>query len=223
MKKKPNQNLQNIADTAKKRAGRVSWMIGIDEVGRGPVAGPVTVCAFAVRTKFVNDINQMGFRDSKKLSSQKRESSVHILNNCRELDMCKWVIHSISAEVIDKQGLSYAIRTALQTCLKKLDIHAADADVYLDGGLHAPKSYFRQHTVIHGDDLFPVISCASIIAKVYRDRLMDKFDLQYPNYGFITNKGYGTAEHIKAIKKQGTTPIHRESFLTGIIKKKPLK
>jgi ribonuclease HII len=219
MKKKP-QNLQNIADTAKKRAGRISWTIGIDEVGRGPLAGPVTLCAFAVRTKFLNDINQMGFRDSKKLSSQKREAFVQILNNCRALDMCTWVIQSSSSEMIDSRGLTYAINTALGACLKKLNIHASDADIYLDGGLHAPKSYFRQHTVIHGDDLFPVISCASIIAKVYRDHLMDNYDLKYPQYGFITNKGYGTADHVKVIKKHGMTPIHRESFLSEIIKKK---
>jgi ribonuclease HII len=214
MKKKSGQNLQNIIDTAKKRSSRIQWVIGIDEVGRGPVAGPVTLCAFAVRTDFLSDLKKMGFRDSKKLSSQKREVFAQVLNNYAQLGKCTWVIQSSSSEIIDSRGLSFAIKNALERCLKKLDIHPEIADIYLDGGLHAPKSYFRQHTVIHGDDLFPVISCASILAKVYRDRLMVNHDRTYTGYGFIDNKGYGTAEHMKAIKKLGLTPLHRKSFLT---------
>ncbi len=215
--KKKSQNLQNIVDTAKKRAGRVAWTIGIDEVGRGPVAGPVTVCAFAVKVEHNDTLVKMGFKDSKKISAQKREQFVQLLNNYAQLHMCTWAIENSSATVIDQKGIVPAIQSALDRCLKKLDLHPEDVDIYLDGGLHAPKSFFRQHTIIHGDDLFPVISCASILAKVYRDHLMQKFDLEYPEYGFIDNKGYGTQSHYKAVKKHGLTDIHRVSFLSSVL------
>lgn len=213
MKKKPKQNLQKIIDSAKRRPKKVEWVIGIDEVGRGPVAGPVTVCAFAVRAQFVDDMNRMGFRDSKKLSPQKREQFAQLLNNCAQLHMCTWGIESVDARTIDTDGITSAIQTAIGQCLKKLSIHPEHVDIYLDGGLRAPKSYFRQHTVIHGDDLFPVISCASILAKVYRDRVMEQFDKKFPEYGFINNKGYGTPAHMKAVKKHGLSPLHRKTFL----------
>jgi ribonuclease HII len=133
--------------------------------------------------------------------------------------MCTWAIESSSSDMIDSDGISFAISDAIERCFTKLDIHPELADIYLDGGLRAPRSYFRQHTVIHGDDLFPVISCASILAKVYRDHHMDHLDMVYPNYGFINNKGYGTYDHYKAIRKHGFSPIHRQSFLKEIVEK----
>lgn len=214
MRKKVRSNIQKIATTASKRSKRVKWVIGVDEVGRGPVAGPVTVCAFALKVEFLDDIKNMGFRDSKKLSPQKRENFAHILNNCAHLHMCTWSIESKTSSSIDTDGISVAIKSALGTCLEKLNIHPEECDIYLDGGLRAPKSYFRQHTVIHGDDLFPVISCASILAKVHRDHIMQEYDKKYPEYNFFDNKGYGTPEHMKAIKKYGMSPLHRRSFLT---------
>ena len=90
------------------------------------------------------------------------------------------------------------------------------ADVYLDGGLRAPQKFFRQHTIIKGDGKIPVISCASVLAKVYRDALMNEYDLKFPQYGFFNNKGYGTPEHYKAIRKHGIISIHRKLFLKGI-------
>jgi len=219
MKKKSRQNLQNIVDTSKKRLSKVSWVVGVDEVGRGPVAGPVTLCAFAVRSEFLHDLEKMGFRDSKKLSPQKREAFAQLLNNWAHLDMCTWAIQSSDSTVIDTKGLTFAINDALARALKKLNLHQDSIDVYLDGGLHAPKQYFRQHTIIHGDDLFPVISCASILAKVYRDHLMEQLDKTYPQYSFIDNKGYGTPHHMKAIKKHGFSPLHRTSFLKDLVKK----
>ncbi len=216
-RKKPAPSIQKILN--QKRPKRVQWVIGIDEVGRGPVAGPVTVCAFALRTEFLNDIAKMGFRDSKKLSPQKREQCAQILNNCAQLHMCTWAIESNSSSVIDSRGISHAISSAIEKCLKKLNLHPEEVDIYLDGGLRAPKSYFRQHTVIRGDDLFPVISCASILAKVYRDHVMDWHDQMYPDYGFIDNKGYGTPDHYRAIKKHGFSPLHRSSFLRSVVRK----
>jgi ribonuclease HII len=89
----------------------------------------------------------------------------------------------------------------------------ASFHVYLDGGLHAPVEYIHQETIIRGDELHPVISMASIMAKVSRDRIMTKFALEYPEYGFENHSGYGTKAHYEAIKKHGQTPIHRKSFM----------
>jgi len=214
--KKPKQNIQKIIQTSKRRSKRVAWVIGIDEVGRGPLAGPVTVCACAVRVAYIDDFAKMGFRDSKKLSPQKREQFAQVLHNCAQLDMCKWAIADSSPDMIDAKGIVHAIQNALDRCMKKLAVHPEYADIYLDGGLVASRSYFRQHTVIRGDDTFPVISGASILAKVYRDHMMVRYDIEYPEYGFIDNKGYGTPAHYRAIRKHGISPLHRQSFLENI-------
>ncbi len=216
MRKKIRSNIQKISTTASRRSKKVRWVIGIDEVGRGPVAGPVTVCAFALKIEFLDDISKMGFRDSKKLSPQKRNDFANLLHNYAQLGMCTWILENRAANSIDNDGIAHAIKSALTSCLQKLNIHPEECDIYLDGGLHAPNYYFRQHTVIHGDDLFPVISCASILAKVYRDRMMENYDETYPEYNFFDNKGYGTPEHMKAIRKYGLSPLHRKSFLKSL-------
>lgn len=192
-------------------------MIGIDEVGRGPLAGPVTVCAFAVPVQYQKELDSIGARDSKKLSAQKREAIAAKLLALKRQGKCFYQIASSSSHVIDRKGITRAISIALASALKKIGIHPRDADVYLDGSLYAPESYFRQHTVIGGDGKIPVISCASIVAKVHRDALMDKMDLTYPHYGFLDNKGYGTRDHYRAIKSYGLTSIHRLSFLRSIL------
>jgi ribonuclease HII len=202
-----------------KKSKKIKYTIGIDEVGRGPLAGPVTVCAFAILKKDLALLDDIGAKDSKKLSAQKREIVDKKLKKLASEGLCLYQISSTSSQIIDRDGLTKAIQMAIASVLKKLNIHPENADIYLDGGLRAPISYFRQHTIIHGDGLVPVISCASILAKVFRDRLMDKYDLAFPEYGFLGNKGYGTPEHYKAIRKYGITPIHRELFLRKLDKK----
>lgn len=192
-------------------------MIGIDEVGRGPLAGPVTVCAFAVPVAYVKELAMVGARDSKKLSPQKRERIAQMLLEWKRQGKCFYQIASSSSHVIDRKGITHAISIAIASALKKLGIHPKDADVYLDGSLRAPVAYFRQRTIIGGDGKIPTISCASILAKVHRDALMDKMDLTYPHYGFLDNKGYGTRDHYRAIKSYGLTSIHRLSFLRSIL------
>jgi ribonuclease HII len=130
--------------------------------------------------------------------------------------VCTFQVASTSSQVIDDKGLTKAIADAITTALKKLNIHPEHADIYLDGGLKAPTSFFRQHTIIKGDGLIPVISCASILAKVHRDRLMNQYDLKFPEYGFLNHKGYGTPEHYKAIRRHGLTEIHRRRFLKDL-------
>lgn len=191
----------------------LKYHIGIDEVGRGPLAGPVTICAFAILEKDLHHLESIGAKDSKVLSQQKRDSIAQKLKVLAKEGMCTFQVASTSSHIIDRKGLTKAISIAIASALKKLNIHPEHADIYLDGGLRAPKSFFRQHTVIHGDGLIPVISCASIIAKVHRDRLMDQYDLKFPQYGFLNHKGYGTPEHYKAIRKYGMTTLHRRRFL----------
>lgn len=197
----------------KTRNTSIKYVIGIDEVGRGPLAGPVTVCAFAILERELDLLKDIGAKDSKVLSAQKRELIAGKLKQlCRE-GRCTFQISSTSSHVIDRKGLTKAIAIAIAAALKRLNVHPEHADIYLDGGLKAPKSFFRQHTIIHGDGLVPVISCASVLAKVHRDRLMDHYDLKFPEYGFLNHKGYGTPEHYKSIRKHGMTPIHRRLFL----------
>lgn len=192
---------------------KLKYAIGIDEVGRGPLAGPVTVCAFAVLEKDLGLLGAVGARDSKTLSAQKREIVAERLIAMAKDGRCTYAVSSASPETVDRDGLTRAIFGAIASALRKLKIHPEHADIYLDGGLRAPKSYFRQHTVIRGDGLVPVISCASVLAKVHRDRMMDRYDLKFPGYGFLSHKGYGTPEHYRAIRKLGVTEIHRRTFL----------
>ncbi len=196
---------------------KIKYIIGIDEVGRGPLAGPVTVCAFAILENDLKLLEKVGAKDSKVLSEQKRDLVAHKLVELSKEGRCVYKISSTAPEVIDQKGLTKAIQMALDATLKKLNIHPEHADVYLDGGLRAPQKFFRQHTIIKGDGKIPVISCASVLAKVYRDTLMNKYDLKFPQYGFFNNKGYGTPEHYKAIRKYGIIPIHRKLFLKGVI------
>lgn len=200
---------------------KIKYHIGIDEVGRGPLAGPVTICAFAILERDLHHLQVVGAKDSKVLSEQKRDIIAQKLKELARQGVCTYQVASTSSHVIDRKGLTKGIQMAIDAALKKLNIHPEHADVYLDGGLRAPQSYFRQRTIIRGDGLIPVISCASVLAKVHRDKLMDTYDLKFPEYGFLNHKGYGTPEHYKAIRKHGVTEIHRKSFLGDM--KKPLK
>ncbi len=202
---------------------QIRYIIGIDEVGRGPLAGPVTVCAFAILETDLKLLDEIHAKDSKVLSEQKRDAVAAKLAQLKKSGRCVYQVASTSASIIDEKGLTKSIWMAINTALKKLNIHPEHADIYLDGGLHAPKSYFRQHTIIKGDSKIPVISCASCIAKVHRDGLMNKYDLEFPGYGFLDHKGYGTPAHYKMIKKLGLCDIHRRLFLRKLGQKSLVK
>jgi ribonuclease HII len=148
-----------------------------------------------------------GLDDSKKLTPARREvifEQVHTSG-------VQFRVQYGSVEEIETLGITHAIRTALNACLKEL-APPRSAFVYLDGLLHAPEEY-SQETVIHGDALVPIISLASVIAKVSRDALMTELALEYPGYGFERHKGYGTRAHYAALAAHGPSPIHRLSFL----------
>ncbi len=193
----------------------INNIIGIDEVGRGPIAGPVAVCAFKCQYDFFENIEKPApLRDSKKLTENQREKWFTYLSQCKKEGKCDFVISYVSANTIDKFGIVKAITKALETSLLKVSTDT-NTSVYLDGGLKAPAVFINQETIIKGDELHPVISCASIVAKVSRDRVMRIQAKEYPLYGFDTHVGYGTKAHYKAIEQNGLTPLHRRSFLKG--------
>ncbi len=192
------------------------YIIGIDEVGRGPIAGPLVVCACALQvgTEVLSLFPKGELRDSKKLSEKVRIGIVDKLQPFVESGQVIFGIGEVSAEEIDSKGLSHAIKEALASAVRKVhnkDV-AQDSFIFLDGSLHVEDTY-QQETVIKGDEKIKEIALASIIAKVYRDTLMKKVGDAYPDYGFESHVGYGTKAHYEAIKKYGITPLHRKSFL----------
>lgn len=205
----------------------MNWIIGIDEVGRGPLAGPVMVGAALVPADF-DWVLLPGVTDSKKLSEKKREA---IYGNAKELQVAGKLFFAVAGEsavVIDEVGIVPAIRRALGRAL--VEVHEAarasgprtglgpdEVRVMLDGGLVAPAEFVHQETIIKGDAKEPVIGLASIVAKVTRDRLMVDIDAQYPGYGLAGHKGYGTAAHREAVLRLGLSTIHRMSFCKNII------
>lgn len=182
-------------------------IIGIDEAGRGPLAGPICVGAVSIKNKRLLVGYQRiltGIKDSKKLSAQKREKWNEILRKYFE---CHFSL--VGNKVIDKIGIVKATALGVKRVLKKFS-QKPDL-VLLDGLLKAPKRY-EQKTIIKGDEKVPIISASSIIAKVARDKKMVKLSEEFPQYCFHIHKGYGTKMHYNKIKKNGLSAIHRKSF-----------
>ncbi len=192
-------------------------VIGIDEVGRGPLAGPVAVCAFYLDSYILNLKSfSIPLRDSKKLTQKQRELWYTQILIWQKAGKCDFCVTMISAKTIDTIGIAPAIKRALARSLYKLSTFDFQLEVLLDGGLKAPVEFKNQKTYIKGDEKFPAIALASIVAKVIRDRHMQKQAKKFPEYGFETHVGYGTRKHYEAIKKHGLTPLHRRSFLKKI-------
>ncbi len=190
-------------------------VVGVDEVGRGPIAGPVAVASF-----FMKDIRALSayirkgntLRDSKKLSRQRREEWYTQILEWQKEGKCNFSVVMISAKDIDAGGIAPAIRKALARSLR-IALPGPGVTVLLDGGLKAPAEYLQQKTIIKGDEKEKEIALASIVAKVTRDRYMVRMSKKYPQYGFERHVGYGTKAHYLAIKTHGLTPLHRKSFL----------
>ncbi len=195
------------------------YLIGIDEAGRGPLAGPVAVGAAVVPQDF--DWKLVGgAKDSKKMTPKAREflySKMTVLRENGELD---FAVAFSSSSMIDQWGIVPAIKSALARCLSKLSEGSpltSRCEILLDGGLCAPPEFANQRTIIRGDQSEPIISLASIVAKVERDRLMTRLAQKYPAYAFELHKGYGTAAHCAAIRAHGLSAIHRRSFCMRLI------
>lgn len=199
----------------------MKYIIGIDEVGRGPIAGPVAVCAFLIKDDSFSTGPTCGelpkLRDSKKLSKKQRELWFDFLKKEKGKGNCDYAVSFVSSENIDKFGIAKCIQKALNSSLldliKTSGLEPNNYKLMLDGGLHAPTEFINQETIIRGDELHPVISMASIMAKVTRDKIMTKYAKNFPEYGFDNHVGYGTKAHYDAIKKHGQTPIHRKTFI----------
>lgn len=186
-------------------------IFGIDEAGRGPLAGPVAVAVFGLR----RDFRLKGFpknRDSKKMTEIEREKWFAIFVEEKKKGNVSFEVRFSSAASIDRKGIVPAINDAMRRCL----LHDGDHHtLLLDGTLRAPARFLSQKTIIKGDEKETLIACASIVAKVSRDRLMKQLAKNHPSYGFEIHKGYGTEKHRKALKTFGLSPIHRKSFCKG--------
>lgn len=190
----------------------MSFIVGVDEAGRGPLAGPVSVGVVIADTDYDFLTAFPGLNDSKQLSEKKREVLYVMLEEEMRAGRVRSVVQFVSAELIDRGGIVPAIRAAVAQGVRKLLPEPETGKVYLDGSLKAPPEY-SQETVIGGDGLVPAIMLASIAAKVTRDRYMKKMALEYPEYGFEQHKGYGTKAHYEAIHAHGLSPLHRRTFL----------
>lgn len=203
---------QEYITVTKNFNNKFKYIVGIDEVGRGPLAGPlaVGVCVFLKKNShsFFS-----GVKDSKKLSPIKRKIWFEKMKLEKNNGRIDFAVSFCSHSMIDKHGLTKSVKKAITTCLKKLNLPPAVSMVYLDGGLRAPQQYINQLTIIKADEKIAVVALASIAAKVLRDKKMDRFAKKILNYGFESNKGYGTKYHRMQLKKLGPTPIHRLSFL----------
>ena len=190
------------------------FIVGIDEAGRGPIAGPVAVGVFVCRKNFSMKLRKIfpGLNDSKKLSEIQRERIFSQIETEKEKGDVDFCVSLISAKIIDQKGITFAVQLGINKVIKKLNLNSKDTFIYLDGLLKAPKE-FSQETVIKGDAKIPVISAASICAKVVRDRYMRKLAQKYPDYSLEKHKGYGTKEHYKFLLKYGMSSEHRKSYL----------
>lgn len=194
----------------------LKYLIGVDEAGRGPIAGPVSVGVCAFLTPEAPKLFR-GVKESKQLTEEERELWYEKICKARDQGHVNFYVTLRSHKIIDTRGLSYAIRTGLLASIESLSLNPEESLVLLDGGLKAPKHYINQKTIIKGDEKETIIALASICAKVTRDRKMKEWGRKHPEYKFEIHKGYGTPGHYRALKKYGILPLHRMSFLKGFV------
>ena len=179
----------------------VSFVVGVDEVGRGPLAGPVVAAAVCfprgAKIPFVDD--------SKKLTEKKRDE---LYDAILAVDGVLYGIAELSSEEVDELNILKATHAAMAQATKMI----SEAEYVLIDGLPVKNFFLPSEGIVKGDSKSASIAAASILAKVYRDRLMVKYSVEYPGYGFEKHKGYGTKQHLQALKELGVTPIHRRSF-----------
>ncbi len=183
-----------------------SNICGIDEVGRGPLAGPVVACAVILP----KDERILYLNDSKQLSALKREELCGIIKE----KAVAYSVGVVSCERIDEINILQATYEAMRSAIMNL---AVQPDILLNDAVTIPGVDIKQVPIIKGDAKSCSIAAASIVAKVTRDHMMEEMDKIYPGYGFARNKGYGSADHIEAIKKLGPCEIHRRSFIKNFI------
>lgn len=203
--KKELMRIENMCIYEKKYP-EAAYICGIDEVGRGPLAGPVVTCAVILP----KDCRILYVNDSKKLSEKKREELYDIIME-QALDVS---IGIESPAIIDEINILQATYRAMRQSIAGLKHRP---DIILVDAVTIPEIDIKQVPIIKGDAKSISIAAASIIAKVTRDRMMQEYDSLYPEYDFASNKGYGTEKHIQALKKIGPSPIHRNSFIGNFV------
>ena len=182
------------------------YICGIDEVGRGPLAGPVVACAVILP----KDETILYLNDSKQLSKKKREELYDIIIN----KAVAYGVGIVSEQVIDEINILQATYKAMRIAISNLNVKP---DILLNDAVRIPEVDIHQVPIIKGDTLSASIAAASIVAKVTRDRLMESYGISYPGYDFESNMGYGSAKHLEALKKLGPCDIHRRSFISNLI------
>lgn len=175
---------------------------GLDEAGRGPLAGPVYAAAVILPADFFHPL----LNDSKQMTGKARD----ILREVIEKEAIAWAVESVDAQEIDSLNILNASIAGMQRCVRKLSVKPDF--LLVDGNRFKPFDGYRYATVVHGDATYASIAAASVLAKTYRDEFMKKLSQQYPQYKWDKNMGYPTTEHIAAIKEFGITPYHRRSF-----------
>lgn len=188
-------------DTASLEADADTILAGVDEAGRGPLAGPVVAAAVVLSASYPID----GLADSKTLSASRREA----LAGQIRAQAAAWALGMASVEEIDRLNILQATLLAMQRAVQGL---AITPDLVLVDGNRAPRLSCPVRTVVRGDALIKSISAASILAKVARDAILQNLDAEYPGYGFAVHKGYPTAAHQRALEALGPSPVHRRTF-----------
>ena len=184
---------------------------GVDEVGRGSLFGPVVAAAIAVPIASLSELIALGVKDSKQLSSAKRQTLFPLIKN----QVVAWHISYATIAEIEALNIRQASLLAMKRCLQKLSI--SPHHCLIDGRDRIPDLDLPQTALIRGDQISPAIAAASILAKVWRDELILRIAPRYPEYDLARNKGYGTQKHRTALQKYGLTPLHRPSFCRKIM------
>lgn len=208
MKEREEERLKTLKEYENKlHEDGLQYIAGIDEAGRGPLAGPVVVGVVIMKPdSFIEGIN-----DSKKISESKREKLYEQITK----EAIDWSVGIVTEKEIDEINILNATKRALEKALDNLKIRPDR--ILVDALEHIDTKGVPYTSVIKGDAKIYSISAASIIAKVTRDRIMREYDEVYPEYGFAKHKGYGTAAHISAIKENGPCPIHRKTFIKNFV------
>lgn len=208
MKEKEIDRLNVLKEYEDKlRKDGLKFIAGIDEAGRGPLAGPVVVgCVILPENSFIEGIN-----DSKKVSEKKREKLYDDIIN----EAIAWSVGIVDQTEIDEINILNATKKALTMAIQNLEVKPER--ILVDALEHIDTCGIPYTSIIKGDAKNYSIAAASIIAKVTRDRIMYEWDKVYPEYGFASHKGYGTAKHIEAIKENGICMIHRKTFVKNIL------
>lgn len=194
----------------------ITHIVGVDEAGRGPLAGPVAVGAFCIPVNFDRSFF-IHVMDSKQLSHKKRVEWFTKIKDLHKKGGLHYAVALIGSHTIDTKGITHAVHVGIKRVMNRLNLHPKKTLVLLDGLLSAPKEFLYQETIIKGDAKEPVIGCASIMAKVTRDKYMIRKSKIFPQYAFDVHKGYGTRLHIQLLKQCGYSEIHRQSFIKNIV------